>query len=164
MINKTIVLSKYSNTLNYNILSFVKEWHLNPVTSCYLIYTFIKPNWIKIKPPIFALGEKVIPSVDQSKYVGIIINVKKCDAALNRQMKKYCANDNMLLRKFSYCSHDVKCCMFKSYCSPMYCFSMWFNSTVTSMMKLYIAYNNGLWRILNLPKHEHVYYWTCILL
>ena len=30
-------------------------------------------------------------------------------------MRKYYANANMLLRKFSYCSPDVKCCMFKSY-------------------------------------------------
>ena len=39
-----------------------------------------KPNRIKIKPPDFALGEKVIPSVDQCKYLGIIISVKNCDA------------------------------------------------------------------------------------
>ena len=42
----------------------------------------------------------------------------------------------MLLRKFSYCSPDVKCCMFKSYCSTMYCSLMWFDSTVTSVGKL----------------------------
>ena len=33
-----------------------------------------------VKPPNFALGEKVIPSVDQCKYLGIIICVKNCDA------------------------------------------------------------------------------------
>ena len=109
---------------------------------------------LKIKPPDFALGEKVIPSVDQCKYLGIIISVKNCDADLKRQMRKYYANANMLLRKFSYCSPDVKCCMFKSYCSTMYCSSMWFDSTVTAMRKLKIAYNNGLRRILNLPKYN----------
>ena len=69
-------------------------------------------------------------------------------------MRKYSTNANMLLRKFSYCSPDVKCCMFKSYCSTMYCSSMWFDSTVTSMKKLKIAYNNGLRRLLNLPKYN----------
>ena len=44
--------------------------------------------------------------------------------------------------------------MFKSYCSTMYCSSMWFDSTVTSMRKLKIAYNNGLRRILNLLKYN----------
>ena len=85
--------------------------------------------------------------------MGIIIRLKNCDADLKRQMRKYYANANMLLRKFSYCSPDVKCCMFKSYCSTMYCSSMWFDSTVTAMKKLKIAYN-GLMRILNLPKYN----------
>ena len=69
-------------------------------------------------------------------------------------MRKYYANANMLLRKFSYCSPDVKCCMFKSYCATMYCSSVWFDSTVTSMKKLKIDYNNGLRRLLNLPKYN----------
>ena len=60
----------------------------------------------------------------------------------------------MLLRKFGYCSPDVKCCMFKPYYSTMYCSLMWFDSTVTSMKKLKISYNNGLMRILNLPKYN----------
>ena len=51
-----------------------------------------KPNRNKNKPPNFALGEKFIPSVDQCKYLGIIISVIKCDADLKRQMRKYYAN------------------------------------------------------------------------
>ena len=43
-----------------------------------------------------------------------------CDSNLKRQMRKYYGNANILLRKFSYCSPDVKC-MFKSYCATMYC-------------------------------------------
>ena len=54
-----------------------------------------KPNRIKIKPPNFAWGEKVIPSVDQCKYLGIIISVKQCDADLKNQMRKYYVNANM---------------------------------------------------------------------
>ena len=34
----------------------------------------------------------------------------------------------------------------------MYC-SMWFDSTVTAMKKLKIPYNNGLSRLLKLPKY-----------
>ena len=36
----------------------------------------------------------------------------------------------------------------------MYCSSVWFDSTVTAMRILKIAYNNGLRRILNLPKYN----------
>ena len=49
-------------------------------------------NRIKFEPSDFALGEKVIPSLDQCKYLGIIISVKNCDADLKRQMRKYYAN------------------------------------------------------------------------
>ena len=57
---------------------------------------------------------------------------------------------------FGYCPPDVKCCMCKSYCTcaTMYCPSMWFDSTVASIKKLKIAYNNGLRRLLNLPKYN----------
>ena len=71
-------------------------------------------------------------------------------------MRKYYDNANMLLQKFSYCSPDVKCCLFKFYCATMYCSSMWFDSTVTSMKKLKITYNNGLvlrQELLNLTTH-----------
>ena len=54
---------------------------------------------------------------------------------LKRQMRKYYVNANMLLRKFSYGSPDVQCCIFKFYCSTMYCSPMWFDSTVTCMKK-----------------------------
>ena len=36
----------------------------------------------------------------------------------------------------------------------MYRSSMWFDSTVTSMKKLKVAYNNGLKRLINLPKYN----------
>ena len=63
------------------------------------------------------------------------------------QIRKYYANANMLLPKFSYCSPDVKCCMFKSYSSIMYCS----RCGLTSKRELKIAYNTGVRRIPNLP-------------
>ena len=98
----------------------------------------------------FTLGVNVIPCVDSCKYLDIIVSIKNSYADLKRQLRKYYATANMFLRKFSYCSPDVKCCLFKCCCSTMYCSSMRFNSTVTSIRKLKIAYNNCLWRILNL--------------
>ena len=91
-----------------------------------------RPKRVKIKPATFVLGKQIIPAVDKCKYLGIIVSETNCDGDLIRQMRKYYASANMLLRKFSYRTPDLKCCMFKSYCSTMYC-SMWFDSTVTSM-------------------------------
>ena len=44
--------------------------------------------------------------------------------------------------------------MFKFYGATMCCPSMLFGSTVTAMKKLKIAYNNGLRRLLTLPKYN----------
>ena len=71
---------------------------------------YFKPNRYKFKPPNFTLGENFFPSVDQCKYWGLIISVKNCDEDLKRQIRKYYGKANVLLRKFSYCSPDVKCC------------------------------------------------------
>ena len=84
-------------------------------------------------------------------YLGIIVS-ETYDSDLKRQMRlKYYANAKILLRKFSYCSPGVKCCIFKSYCAVMYCPSICFDITVTSIKKLKIAYNNGIRRLLNFP-------------
>ena len=66
-------------------------------------------------------------------------------------MRKFYANINILSRKFSKCSPDVKCTLFKSFCSNMYCSTMWYNCTVR---RLRIAYNNSLKRLLGIPKHN----------
>ena len=65
-------------------------------------------------------------------------------------------NANMLIRKFSKCTVNVKCYLhvFKTYCSTMYCSALWFNSTKTALTKLKIAYNNSLRRLLGLPKYN----------
>ena len=73
-----------------------------------------------------------------------MICTKNCDIDLKRQMRKFYANINILFRKFAKCSPDVKCTLFKSFCSNMYCSTMWYNGTVTAMKKLRIAYNNSL--------------------
>ena len=41
------------------------------------------------------------------------------------------ANVNFLLRKFSKCSINVKCYLFKTACSNLNCAPMWFDCTKT---------------------------------
>ena len=38
-----------------------------------------------------------------------------------RQTRKFYAQTNMFLRNFRYCTNDVKCTLFKSFCANMYC-------------------------------------------
>ena len=86
-----------------------------------------KPKHIKFARPCFYLNWLEIPRVDQCKYLGIMICTKNCDIDLKRQMWKFYANINILSRKFAKCSTDVKCTSFKSFCSNMYCSTMWYN-------------------------------------
>ena len=69
-------------------------------------------------------------------------------------MKKLYANINILSRKFAKCSPDVKCTLFKSFCSNVYCSTMWYYGTVPAMRKLRIAYKNSFRRLLGIPKYN----------
>ena len=69
-------------------------------------------------------------------------------------MRKMYANANLLLRKISKCSVNVKCYLFKTYCSILYCAPMWFDCTKTALTKLKVAYNNSLRRFMSLPWHN----------
>ena len=64
------------------------------------------------------------------------MSTKNSDLDLKRQMRKIYANANLLLRKFSNCSVSVKCHLFKTYCSTLYCAPMWFDCTKTALKKL----------------------------
>ena len=64
------------------------------------------------------LNKLEIPRIDQCKYLGIMASTKNCDI-MKRQMRKFYANVNILSRKFSKCSPDVECMLFKSFCSNM---------------------------------------------
>ena len=81
-----------------------------------------KKNTLKVSSSSFYLHHMKIPTVDQCRYLGKTISTNNSDVDLKRQMRKLYANVNLLLRKFSKCnSVDVKCFLFKTYCSNLYC-------------------------------------------
>ena len=85
-----------------------------------------KKKELKVSSPSFFLGKSKVPMVEQCRYLGTTISIKNSDLDLKRQMRKMYANANVLLRKFSKCSINVKL-----YCSPM-----WFDCTKTALKKL----------------------------
>ena len=113
-----------------------------------------KPKCSIFNRPIFTLNHLNIPTVNQSKYLGIIISENNCAPDLKRQMCKLYANVNMIIRKFSRCSPDVKCFLFKSYCSNLYCSILWYDCSKTALKTLRIAYNNSLRKLLGIPKYN----------
>ena len=94
-----------------------------------------------------------IEFVHETKYLGVIINSSmKTSSDVVRQTRKFYAQTNMLLLNFCYCTNDVKCMLFKSFCANMYCCPLWFNSTSSSIKKLKTSYNSALRNLLLIKK------------
>ena len=97
---------------------------------------------------VFLSGNQ-INFVQEVKYLGVLLNPSmKTSIDVSRQTRKFYAQANMLLRNFRYCSNEVKCTLFKSFCTNMYCCPLWFNSTSSSVKKLKCSYNSVLRRLL----------------
>ena len=61
-----------------------------------------------------------ISIVTHCKYLSLIVSEHNSDNYLKRQMSKFYANANMIIRKFSKFQLNVKCYLVKTYCSTMY--------------------------------------------
>ena len=61
----------------------------------------------------------------------------------------------MPIRKFSKCSPGVKCFLFISYCSNLYCFILLYDCSKTALKNLRIAYNNSLRKLLGVSKYNN---------
>ena len=87
------------------------------------------------------------------KYLGHIISDDLSDDSdILRQCRKIYAQANMLLRKFSMCSVNVKCALFRSYVTPLYTAHLWSYYKVKSMQKLRVAYNDAMRLLLHVPR------------
>ena len=94
-------------------------------------------------PAVYLNGVK-LTFVEVKKYLGFILsNHFRDDADIERQKRSFYVSANMLLRKFSSCSFDVKCMVFKTYCHQLYGTHLWFNHTASALRKLKVAYNNA---------------------
>ena len=80
-----------------------------------------------------------------------MIHDKNTDLDVKKQMRKFDASINTLVHKFGKCSPEVKCKLFDSYCTSLYCSQLWFQSSKTVFHKR-VSYNNSLRRLLHLPK------------
>ena len=64
------------------------------------------------------------------------------DDDMARQYKRIYAQSNALIKKFYMCTEDVKCALFKSYCTSLYTCQLWYNYKSESIRKLCVGYNN----------------------
>ena len=98
----------------------------------------------------------IIDYVHKTKYLGVLLcsNMKtSIDVHVCLQTSKFYAQANTLLRNFRYCSDDVKCMLFRSFCTNVYWSPLWFYSTSSRIKKLKTNYNGALRRLLLIKKH-----------
>ena len=76
------------------------------------------------------------------------------DVEIFKQIRTLYIRSNKLLRMFSYCTINVKKELFRSYCSSLYCCSLWSDYRKATYKKLTVAFNIIHKRMLGLP-------WRC---
>ena len=108
-------------------------------------------NRVPNKPNIY-LGHNILSYVHEFKYLGHIIS--ECftdDKDIERERRALATRGNLLLHKFRFCSNDVKCLLFKTYCYQMYCCSLWSRYRNYSLNRIKVTYNNIMRRLMSLP-------------
>ena len=74
------------------------------------------------QPPKFFLNNVKLQYVENYRYLGCHIDKDFTDNIdLKRQLRSIYTRSNMLLRKFYMCSIEVKCILYRSYCTNFYC-------------------------------------------
>ena len=115
----------------------------------------IRPkSMIDMCDPVFMLSGNVLSCTKYQNYLGVEITSTMSDEdAIKIQRNKLYSRGNMIISKFRNCSESVKCRLFQSFCSTIYCSSIWSGFTVESMRLLKVAYNR-IFRILMRLKHR----------
>ena len=83
-------------------------------------------------------------NVEKETYLGFIMN--SCDKEDDRptickETRALYARGNMLLSKFGHCTVDVKKNLFMTYCSSLYCCSLWSAYDYTTLRSIHVAHN-----------------------
>ena len=117
------------------------------------VVQLIKPHGLRITvTPNIYLGTETLCYVEKFKYLGQIITSDLTDDEdMERERRSLAIRGNFLLRKFKFCTYDVKCLLFRAYCYQMYGSSLWAKYKQGTFHRLRICYNNILRRLLGLP-------------
>ena len=90
-------------------------------------------------------------------YLGFIMNsCDKEDDTICKETRALYARGNMLLSKFGHCIVDVKKKLFMTYCSSLYCCSLWSAYDNTTLRSIHAAHNDVLRFMFHLPRYTRV--------
>ena len=91
--------------------------------------------------------------MDSFTYLGHVLSSDGCDDLdIKKQLHKITAVGNTILRRFSFCTKEVKLELFRSYCYNIYCNSLWARYRAASIDRLRICHNDILNRLLGIPR------------
>jgi hypothetical protein len=81
--------------------------------------------------------------VDKKEYLGCVLQPNGAEV-LDRQriISSIYAKGNAVVRRFSHCSEDIKCELFRSYFSSLYGCSVWSSFSDRDFRKVKVAFNN----------------------
>ena len=105
----------------------------------------------------FNINQKQIELVNSYKYLGYtIVNNMSIKDDVNRALSKFHIDINMILRKFSFASKDVKIFLFKQYCLQIYGAEFWLRDSRSSavLKQFSVSYHKAIKKLLNLSSHE----------
>ena len=108
---------------------------------------------VDLKFPSFYLSGQIMSVSKCTKYLGhIITDTLEDDDDMFRQRRMLYIQANMLVRKFHYCTTDVKVNLFRAYCTPLYTAPLWVRYKKESLRKLQVAYNDCFRILLKKPR------------
>ena len=103
--------------------------------------------------PDFHLSGNVLSVSVKTKYLGhFMTDQMSDDDDMYRQRRMLYAQANMLVRKFHFCSEEVKISLFRAYCTPLYTAPLWVKYKKASLHKLQVAYNDCMRILLRKPR------------
>ena len=105
-------------------------------------------------PPSIYLGGSKLEYVESFPYLGHIITADFTDDEdIKKETRNICARGNTLIRKFKFCNDEVKRQLFTTYCTSIYCNSLWQNFKQATLQRLRVTYNNIIRRLTGQPPY-----------
>jgi len=133
---QTLINALHDCAINIDMLCNTKK------TVCMVFEPKCRKKSLNVTFPQFTLGDNTLQFVDEFKYLGHIIVPTMSDADdIKREIRSMFYRTNILIRRYSHCSNEVKLVLFKSYCVCFYDIALWrhYNSSIYN--KLQSCYN-----------------------
>ena len=114
--------------------------------------------------PFLTLESECLQYVSSLKYLGhAITSTLINDIYIQRKIRNMFMRTNMIVRRFSQCSLDVKVLLFKSYCICLYEAALWSTYNSGTISKLAACYNRCIKTVFGFRRSESVIILVCII-